>query len=282
MVACGEGITRICGRFGEGRRSTADNAKDMGEGVSRPSGFATSSFSAYVAAAVFTAVFIYQGFMPSGKVMEAPDVKLPDALQGYTIDEVRYCQNEQCSRMYQCAELSGSTNCPNCGAALDVASLGERTILPSDTMFQKRVYRSTAGHEYIVSAIIGGASKRSIHRPELCLPGQGFTLLTPHEVDVNGRPFRVIKILPPRATMDGPPHAMVYTFFNQAGVRTSSHVRRILVDTWDRTVFNRVDRWVMVSIHAAQPNSYRGFDIDDSAQMAELKKFLEKLAEVLP
>jgi hypothetical protein len=127
--------------------------------------------------------------------------------------------------------------------------------------------------------VIGGVSKRSIHRPELCLPGQGFTLLSPHDVAVKDRPFRTLKVLPPRG---GAPHLMAYTFFNQAGMRTASHTRRIIADTWDRTVFNRVDRWVMVTIHASHPLSPRGFDLADPADRRALDAFLSRLSEVLP
>ena len=44
----------------------------------------------------------------------------------------------------------------------------------------------------------------------------------------------------------------MYTFFNQNEVRTSSHLRRILLDTWDRSAYNRIDRWVMVTVNASR------------------------------
>jgi len=281
MVACGEGITRLCAHRGGGRQNGDKNVQDAANGMDaqRP---AASSAPAYLASAVFIAAFVYQGFTPSSMIMEAPEVALPAAIPDFTVEEVRYCQNEQCAKTCSLAELNGATNCPSCGAAMAGASLGELTILPSDTRFVKRLYLSASGHEYLVSAVIGGASKRSIHRPELCLPGQGFTLLTPREIDVNGHPFRVIKVLPPRSALGSPSQLMAYTFFNQEGFRTSSHVRRIIADTWDRTVFNRVDRWVMVTIHAAHSGSPRGFDIDDPAEMDSLRAFLGRLAEVLP
>ena len=158
-------------------------------------------------------------------------------------------------------------------------SLGELTVLPSDTRFVKRLYRSASGQEYLVSAVIGGVSKRSLHRPELCLPGQGFTLLEPRDIDAGGRPFRALKLLPPHG---GPPHLMAYTFFNQAGVRMASHTRRIFADTWDRTVHNRIDRWVMVTVHASSPLSAHGIDLSFPAERRLVEDFLAKLSGVLP
>ena len=39
-----------------------------------------------------------------------------------------------------------------------------------------------------------------------------------------------------------------YTFFNQEGYATSSHLARIWRDIVDRTFFNRLDRWVMLTV----------------------------------
>ena len=52
-----------------------------------------------------------------------------------------------------------------------------------------------------------------------------------------------------------------YTFFNQAGYRTSSHVKRIFRDVLDRSFLGRIDRWVMVTVYAssADERALRGF-----------------------
>jgi hypothetical protein len=42
-----------------------------------------------------------------------------------------------------------------------------------------------------------------------------------------------------------------YTFFNQDGYRTASHIERIFRDVWARSVYNRIDRWVMVTVNAS-------------------------------
>ena len=274
MLACSEIITRICGE---------DKKVESGEGEkvdhsSQPFNSSTFQPLPYVAAAVLSAAFVFQSLTPASMVMEAPEVSLPE-MDGFTSEEVRYCQNEACSRLWRQSELASATNCPSCGAAVAEGSLGELTVLPSDTRFVKRLYRSASGQEYLVSAVIGGVSKRSLHRPELCLPGQGFTLLEPRDIDAGGRPFRALKLLPPHG---GPPHLMVYTFFNQAGVRTASHTRRIFADTWDRTVHNRIDRWVMVTIHASSPLSPHGLDLSFPAEKRLVEAFLAKLSEVLP
>ena len=61
-----------------------------------------------------------------------------------------------------------------------------------------------------------------------------------------------------------------YTFFNQDGFRTPSHVKRILRDIWDRSVHNRIDRWVMITVNSSRT---------DDAGMID---FIAKIKEALP
>ena len=129
--------------------------------------------------------------------------------------------------------------------------------------------------QFLVSAVIGGASKNSIHRPELCMPAQGNIMSDPRTFTVAGRPFRAIHLEGGGMS----PTVLAYTFFNQAGVHTASHLRRIFLDTWDRSVHNRIDRWVMVTVHVSAP---QGFTLDRPRDRAELERFLRRIGEVLP
>ena len=142
-------------------------------------------------------------------------------------------------------------------------SEAELKTLPSDTQFVKRLYTAPGGVWFQVTVVIGGVSKSSIHRPELCLPSQGFQMTDPRDASAAGTDWRFISLV----RSDAPPLGFAYTFFNQAGFRTPSHMKRIFRDVWDRSVHNRIDRWVMVTINA--------FTADDSLLVA----FLERIAE---
>jgi len=52
----------------------------------------------------------------------------------------------------------------------------ERAMLPKDTTYGKRVYRAPDGFEVGVNAVLMGTDRTSIHKPEFCLPGQGFII----------------------------------------------------------------------------------------------------------
>lgn len=125
-------------------------------------------------------------------------------------------------------------------------SEAELTVLPKDTQVERRRYTAAAGAAFEVSVVIGGRSKSSIHRPELCLPAQGFQMCSPRTLTVDGVDWRVITL----AAKANPDAGFAYTFINQDGFRTASHTSRILRDVLDRSLYNRIDRWVMVTVNA--------------------------------
>ena len=283
MVAAGELITRIAEKTsGNKAPQQTGEAPASIETMVNDGPWSKRVLLPVVAAALLCPIFIFQMMTPDSTVAEAPAAVLPTKLGTFRVEDVGICQNEQCGRMSLISSLpEGKKNvCPACGGALAGASLGERTILPNDTVVYKRLFFSPRGDEYLVSMVIGGKSKRSIHRPELCLPAQGFLMGDPRDftVGATGRPFHAVRLQRPNMQ----PATFAYTFFNQAGVRTSSHIRRILVDTWDRSVLNRVDRWVMVTVMAQNERTGRGFVLDYPSDRQALEEFLSSLMENLP
>lgn len=253
------------------------DAKDVGDGNAAKG---PRTWLAVVAVVVLAPLFVFQAMTPVSMIMEPPEVSLPEKLPGYVAEKVFFCTNEQCSHMWLSSALSeGQTTCSVCGSGLSGASVGENTVLPKDTRIFKRVYRRPAdGIQFLVSVVIGGQSKRSLHRPELCMPAQGYIMHDPRTFTVADRPFHAIHLIGAGA----PPSVLVYTFFNQAGVRTASHTRRIFIDTWDRSVHNRIDRWVMVTVNASVPFDTAGFDLRHDADRLMMEEFLSLLSEALP
>ncbi len=176
---------------------------------------------AVCAAVFFVAVFVFQACTPKATIARAPDVKFPE-IAGYTTDDERFAEVQQISE----AEL---------------------TVLPKDTEIRKKMYVSPSGAHLLATFVIGGQSRASIHRPELCLPSQGFVMSNPRNVTAGGRDWHLVNAAKP----GGMSFVEAYTFFNQEGFRTASHTRRIWKDVFDRSVLNRVDRWVMLSVHAS-------------------------------
>ena len=126
-------------------------------------------------------------------------------------------------------------------------SEAELDMLPSDTQIEKRVYSDQTGNWFLVTLVIGGASKGSIHRSEGCLSAQGFQMTGVRTIVESGVEWRMATL----DRQDVESQGFAYTFFNQDGFKTSSHFKRIFKDVWDRSVHGRIDRWVMITVHSA-------------------------------
>lgn len=48
--------------------------------------------------------------------------------------------------------------------------------LPPDTSYAERCYYGTNGHPIYATAVLMGADRTSIHKPDYCLPGQGWSI----------------------------------------------------------------------------------------------------------
>lgn len=202
---------------------------------------------------------------------------LPAQLDGFTSDVPWFCHNEQCLRAANERDLiaKGSRNdgafaCPACGERMYPISRGEKTILPSDTAISKREYRGQDGLSYVVTMVVAGRRRGSIHRPELCLPAQGFAMTEARKVELglaDGFPKRVRAITVQRAS--GSPFTLVYWFFCRDR-QSCSHTERILSDVWDRSVHNRINRWVMVAVNVSAP-------LDTPEAVGQFKSFLSEL-----
>lgn len=162
---------------------------------------------------IMVAAMAYQARTVEPVLAEAPQVKLPE-LDGFTSEVI-------------------------------LPSEAELHTLPADTQFDKRLYTDANGLQYAVSLVIGGRSKSSIHRPELCLPSQGFQMRNPHDLRVGGIDWHCVSV----EKQGYAPNGFAYTFFNQTGFRTASHFRRIFRDVWDRSVLGRIDRWAMLTVY---------------------------------
>ena len=214
MLAFGEAMNRWC----DARRAKSGADANAGECAAAaqeaPRAPSASSVAIPLAAlALLLPAMAYQATSPAVTLAEAPVVHFGD-IDGY-----------------ERRALTGAE--------------AEAKSLPPDTYVEKSIYTSPGGRVFAANLVVGGASKSSIHRPELCLPAQGWQMVSPRTVSVGGRDWRFIT-LEGRGGRNG----LAYTFFNQEGFRTASHTARIMRDIIDRSVLNRIDRWVMVEVMA--------------------------------
>jgi hypothetical protein len=133
----------------------------------------------------------------------------------------------------------------------------ERELLPADTGYARKEYVSVADvrKRVFLSLVLSGRDRTSIHRPELCLVGQGWTIegTSIHAFAPAGRasPSFAATLLHVRREVRTPRGAVVVpqlvTYWFIGGDRiVASHWKRLAWDAWNRVVHGRVDRWAYV------------------------------------
>jgi exosortase len=134
----------------------------------------------------------------------------------------------------------------------------ERQLLPPDTGFSRKTYVSLAdpSQQTLVSIVLSGRDRTSIHRPELCLIGQGWTILgtSTREFDYPGRaaPFpatllRVENTVVTRAGRTRVPGLAAYYFVGGDFI-VATYWERLWRDAWNRVFHGRSDRWAYVLV----------------------------------
>ena len=133
----------------------------------------------------------------------------------------------------------------------------ERSILPADTGYSRKLYVNQEGprQQVLLSIVLSGRDRSSIHRPELCLVGQGWTIdgSTRHSFDYPGRRAAGFEatILRVHRQPTGTPRAAsvpeIVAYWFVGGDRVvPSPGERVVYDAWNRVARGRADRWAYV------------------------------------
>jgi EpsI family protein len=136
-------------------------------------------------------------------------------------------------------------------------SAAEKEILPPDTGYSRKLYfnHRDPTKQVFLSIVLSGKDRSSIHRPELCLVGQGWTVADGREhafrvPEGEGRTFpaTVVPVRREVQTSQGKrevPQVVAYWFVGSDAV-VASHWKRVLLDAWNRVSRGRADRWAYV------------------------------------
>lgn len=166
-------------------------------------------------------------------------------------------------------------------------SEAEKVILPADTEFAKKLYADGQGDNINCQIVLAGAEKRSIHRPEICLPGQGWTLKSGEVVTIpldKGNPLQVMKLTISRpVTLSNGFQKELTSYFIYwfVGKDTSTpyHFVRILKTNIDMLLHNTNHRWAYVIVSAPV---LEGFTPDGKNAEQTLNMLKEFIGQVAP
>lgn len=203
---------------------------------------------------------------------------LPASAGDWLGADILYCQNPEHQATYLARDLEDPTICPDCGGALGTMSLIEKQLLPADTIVLKKQYTNEVGGRVVVTLVMSGKERASIHRPEHCLVGGGSQIVGQHVIGVpiEGRQDLGVKILDMMytgRTRDGRTysHASYYAYWFVGKDReTPSHFARMFWMAADRILHNKAHRWSYISVSGSR-------DPESDAYTDQVRDFVGKL-----
>lgn len=176
---------------------------------------------------------------------------------------------------------------------------GERQTLGFDTEFSRKLYTNARGDEILASIVLAGQDMNtSIHRPEWCLPAQGWTIAGSSQsaVPLRGSPplttTRLFNIRMPRDKQTDKPitnakgetlvvkNVDYYWFVGYDGV-TASHLSRNLIDITDRLLHGYNQRWAFVMVAATVTDNIRQGGLDEKETDEMLRSFIASLVPAI-
>lgn len=137
----------------------------------------------------------------------------------------------------------------------------EFDALPKDTTFGRRLYKSLKGEEILLTTVLMGTDRTSIHRPQYCLTGQGWLIAKtePDEIEVPLAKTKipVLKLTTTRLVdLNGVPtklSGMYVYWFVADGKVTNNERTRMLTSISSLLRNGTMDRWAYVSCFGVCP-----------------------------
>jgi hypothetical protein len=171
----------------------------------------------------------------------------------------------------------------------------ERKLLPADTEAARRVYTDNSGNEVYCSLVLAGREVTSIHRPELCLPGQGWKIQGEHTESIptaaaQGGELKVMRMNAVQSVKlsDGRTFqsraVFIYWFVGKNRI-TPYHWQRILWTTKDRVLHNVNHRWAYFLIQkvVSRGQVENTPEKSDEESMRMIKRFVQDIyPELVP
>jgi hypothetical protein len=166
-------------------------------------------------------------------------------------------------------------------------SPAELAILPPDTQFARKAYGLPGDapvQRITCSIVLSGKERRSIHRPERCLPAQGWRIDSSSEVDVpleSGRTLATTALLleRPATLRDGTTVRVRQYFiywFVAKDLTTPSQTTRILLTNWLLLTHRVTERWAYVFVAGVVLSDLAPGQPGPDETLARLKEFIRE------
>jgi len=166
----------------------------------------------------------------------------------------------------------------------------EKNILDEGVKLVRSVYANSAGRQMMATVILSGQMKRSLHRPEVCLPNQGWTVSDRAPFPVRLADGREVTMMMMRIFRDAEPQPGLrirtravnfYWYIGSDGTTCPDHYEHILLSYFDSVFRNIQHRWAMASIYVPLPEQQLGRE-DPLAELNAVEDAREFIAQIAP
>jgi hypothetical protein len=135
----------------------------------------------------------------------------------------------------------------------------ELSMLPKDTTYGRRAYQAPDGFQILVSVVLMGTDRTSIHRPEFCLTGQGWKIdqpatgVEPVKLEVvDGKLLEYNRmLLDKELAIEGgatvPARGLYLYWFSADGKETPGQMQRMWWMAGDLVRSGKLQRWAYIA-----------------------------------
>lgn len=165
----------------------------------------------------------------------------------------------------------------------------EITVLGADTDFLRKSYTNGRGDEVQVTVVLSGQDMNtSIHRPERCLPAQGWTIANKQSLRLplpGGGTVPTTRLQNVRNVTRDDKSVSIYnlSYYWFAGHTdvTASHFDRTFIDARDRVLHGSNQRWAYVTVSSVVTKNLQKFGRSEEETSRMLEDFIKRLVPVL-
>ena len=164
----------------------------------------------------------------------------------------------------------------------------ELTMLAKDTSFARKLYTDGRGNQVFASIVLSGKDlDNSIHRPERCMPAQGWTVMDSRVISipvpkVGPEPLKTTRLHNSRKVplKDGTTvsvYNLTYYWFVGWNVSTPSHLERTYIDIKDRILHGYNQRWAYITVAGTITKNIQAFGKNEAETDEMLQSFIQQL-----
>lgn len=167
----------------------------------------------------------------------------------------------------------------------------ERDGLAADITLSRNGYIGTDGQQWIATIVLSGETRRGLHRPDVCLPGQGWGIMDRQQIPIQMPDGSELSAMMLRVYRDSKDPATgqfirqrginLFWYQGYGGVTTPNYYKHVF-DTYFDSIFKRLNhRWALVSFFTQLPDS-RTDSMDGMAEAKALLDLQQFIGEIGP